>query len=103
MDKSKLVTIILIVVVLAAGGVWIVYQKPFTQTAAEEACINSGGKVVKASCCASASDFPIICGAVGACGCSPENSKVVKSCNCPVGYCFNGNACEATAEGISGF
>jgi hypothetical protein len=56
-------------------------------------CTASGGTVATAQCCTSASDFPSNC-VVGACGCSPSNSHSVQICNCPVGKCFNGSACQ---------
>jgi hypothetical protein len=56
-------------------------------------CTVSGGTVATAQCCTSASDFPSNC-VVGACGCSPSNSHSVQICNCPVGKCFNGSACQ---------
>ena len=56
-------------------------------------CTVSGGTVAIQQCCLSAGDFPSNC-VVGACGCSPSNSHSVQICNCPVGKCFNGTACQ---------
>lgn len=58
----------------------------------EDACIASGGTVATAPCCSSAREFPNTC-AVGACGCSPDNSQETKTCTCPEGTCFDGSAC----------
>ena len=61
-------------------------------TPLEQACLSSGGTVTTQLCCGTASDFPNTC-LIGACGCSPENSKEVKFCECGGGSCFNGTAC----------
>jgi hypothetical protein len=58
----------------------------------EEACVNSGGTVENSLCCESASDFPNLC-LIGACGCSPENSRQIKTCDCGPEKCFNGTEC----------
>jgi hypothetical protein len=63
-------------------------------------CIASGGTVVTKSCCKSVSDFPNTC-LIGACGCSPDNSKEIRVCDCGPGRCFDGNACSSGASGIS--
>ncbi len=55
-------------------------------------CISSGGSVMSGMCCKGASDFPNSC-SIGACSCSPSNSKVVQKCQCPPGSCFDGSAC----------
>ena len=57
-----------------------------------EACVNSGGTAGSALCCTSTADFPNTC-SIGACGCSPENSKNITICQCPSGSCFNGTVC----------
>jgi hypothetical protein len=33
-------------------------------------------------------DFPSTC-EIGACGCSPENSHEVRTCECPAGHCYD--------------
>ena len=58
----------------------------------EMKCINSGGTVSTAMCCKNIIEFPNTC-LVGACGCSPENSHEVKTCDCGEGKCFDGNTC----------
>ena len=52
-------------------------------------CLASGGTVAKEMCCKSAPDFPDTC-LIGACGCSPENSKETLVCQCGDGMCFDG-------------
>ncbi|MCK9393604.1 MAG: hypothetical protein WCX30_02450 [Candidatus Paceibacterota bacterium] len=59
---------------------------------AEKGCISSGGKVITLSCCKTARDFPNFC-VMGACGCSPANSREIKVCECEENKCFNGNDC----------
>ena len=59
------------------------------------ACINSGGIDINASCCQSASDYPNNC-AIGACGCSPDNSKLVHYCDCGPNKCWSGSTCTTT-------
>ena len=58
----------------------------------ELACIASGGTVGTSYCCLGAGEFPNNC-ATGACGCGPGYGEDVKICNCPAGYCFDGNSC----------
>jgi len=60
----------------------------------EQICSLSGGTIKASLCCASASDFPNLC-LIGACGCSPDNSHQIKTCDCGEGKCFNGSACVA--------
>ncbi len=64
----------------------------------EEACIAAGGKVAKNSCCKAVADFPNLC-LIGACGCSPANSKEIKVCDCGAGKCFNGKECVGQEKG----
>ena len=58
----------------------------------EKGCLDSGGTAETGTCCQSAGDFPSSC-LIGACGCAPANSHQVKTCNCEVGKCFDGNSC----------
>ncbi|MCX6761169.1 MAG: hypothetical protein NTZ84_03670 [Candidatus Nealsonbacteria bacterium] len=60
----------------------------------KEASENSGGIMATSTCCKSAKNFPNLC-LIGACGCSPENSRQTKVCDCGNGKCFNGSACVA--------
>jgi hypothetical protein len=60
----------------------------------QKACTDSGGTATNLSCCKSAKEFPNTC-VIGACGCSTENSKQVRTCDCGPGKCFNGTACVA--------
>ena len=55
-------------------------------------CVSSGGTVKTRMCCGSTGDFPNTC-LIGACGCSPENSKETKVCDCGPGKCFDGTSC----------
>jgi hypothetical protein len=51
--------------------------------------------VTTSQCCTSlTADFPNNC-MVGACGCSPQNSKTVNVCRCPTNMCFDGQSCVA--------
>ena len=63
-------------------------------TGPEKACVDSGGNVTTSMCCGSVGDFPNTC-LIGACGCSPENSHEVKTCDCGPDKCFDGTACVA--------
>jgi len=56
-------------------------------------CMAAGGTVKTQLCCGSARDFPNTCN-IGACGCSPENSKTVLVCDCGAGKCWNGSSCK---------
>lgn len=58
----------------------------------EKACLNSGGKISTSLCCLSVSDFSSNC-LIGGCGCSPDNSHQVKTCDCGQNKCFNGEKC----------
>lgn len=55
-------------------------------------CVVAGGTVETQTCCKSTGDFPNLC-AIGACGCSPDNSKATLTCKCPDGKCFDGKDC----------
>ncbi|OPY53644.1 MAG: hypothetical protein A4E49_01341 [Methanosaeta sp. PtaU1.Bin112] len=57
-----------------------------------ENCIRSGGRVTVDMCCKSTPDFPNTC-VIGPCGCSPDNSKETKVCDCGEGRCFDGTSC----------
>ncbi|PIR72356.1 MAG: hypothetical protein COU42_01690 [Candidatus Nealsonbacteria bacterium CG10_big_fil_rev_8_21_14_0_10_36_24] len=58
----------------------------------EKLCIDSGGTASTSLCCKEVSDFPNLC-LIGACGCSPENSHEIKTCDCGEEKCFNGKEC----------
>jgi hypothetical protein len=60
-------------------------------TSLDQACTTSGGTVTTSLCCLSESDFPNTC-AIGACGCSAENSHEVKVCDCG-DKCWDGEKC----------
>ncbi|MBM4345724.1 MAG: hypothetical protein FJ100_20310 [Deltaproteobacteria bacterium] len=55
-------------------------------------CVVAGGTVETQNCCKATADFPNLC-AIGACGCSPDNSKATLVCKCPDGKCFDGKSC----------
>jgi len=59
---------------------------------AEQGCLTSGGTVTSAMCCTTTGDFPNTC-AIGACGCPPDASHEVRTCNCLADSCFDGSAC----------
>jgi len=63
----------------------------------EQACLLSGGGIKTVLCCKSSDDFPNTC-LIGACGCSSDNSKEVKSCDCGLDACFDGKSCQGTGE-----
>jgi hypothetical protein len=58
----------------------------------QKKCKNSGGNLTYGSCCKASEEVPNSC-AIGACGCSSENSKKTKTCKCPENKCFNGESC----------
>ncbi len=58
----------------------------------EAACLDSGGEVSTQLCCGETQDWPDLC-SIGACGCSPDNSREVTICECPEGECFDGERC----------
>ncbi len=60
-------------------------------------CRNSGGTMVSAPCCKLTDDFPSSC-MIGACGCSPDNSKETKICDCGENKCFDGEKCVGISE-----
>jgi hypothetical protein len=55
-----------------------------------ELCSTTGGTISSQLCCASdlVSDFPDSC-SVGACSCAPTSSKMVSTCSCKAGTCFD--------------
>lgn len=58
-----------------------------------QACLASGGVVTASLCCSGlTSDFPDLC-AIGACGCSPSNSKTISTCQCGTNRCWDGQSC----------
>jgi hypothetical protein len=55
-------------------------------------CTTTGGTVSSSLCCNSATDFPNSC-ATGACGCAPEYSHTISTCNCATGCFLPGYGC----------
>jgi len=99
MNKKTIIIIIIAIIIIAGIGYWI-YQSmttPEELTEKEQACINSGGKVSTSLCCGATDDFPNFC-LIGPCGCSPENSHEVKTCDCGPDKCFDGNKCVSLDE-----
>lgn len=91
----KWILVILAIVIL--GGSYWYYRTSMrdsgnSQSGLEKSCIDSGGEVVNSSCCKSVSDFPNTC-LVGACGCAPDSSHEIKTCQCGPNQCFNGKEC----------
>lgn len=58
----------------------------------DNACTDSGGTISSSMCCTITEDFPNTC-AIGACGCSSENSHEVMTCDCGENKCFDGDKC----------
>jgi hypothetical protein len=71
-----------------------------SKISAEQGCIDSGGTVSTSNCCKATTDFPNLC-PIGACGCSPDYSHEVKTCDCGPDKCFNGTKCTAREEACS--
>lgn len=86
LSRIKIVIIVLTATVIIAAGFW------FYQTGVEQTCILSGGSIKTSLCCKLGSDFPNAC-SIGACGCSPSNSRQTKTCDCGEDKCFNGHVC----------
>jgi hypothetical protein len=92
----KLLLIVIILAVIVGGGAFLWYlqenrnvDKSIDQ---EQTCINSGGTITTSLCCEASGDFPSSC-MIGACGCSPNDSHEVKTCDCGVDRCFDGAEC----------
>jgi len=95
--------IIIMAMIIIAGGVFLVFQSQEAEdsqeptdsresTDIEQTCLDSGGTIGTALCCQSTGDFPDTC-AIGVCGCASEYSHQVKICNCGEGRCFDGVNC----------
>lgn len=54
-------------------------------------CVQTGGTESANLCCLSVDDFPSSC-LIGACGCDPDDSHMVKTCECPAGQCYDPDA-----------
>jgi hypothetical protein len=82
-------------IILIAAIVFIVFVyypsihgSTLSKSTEEYSCEDSGGKIITQSCCKSVADFPNTC-LIGACGCSTDNSKEVKVCDCGEGKCWD--------------
>lgn len=58
-----------------------------------EPCTAGGATVGMQLCCNATGDFPNLC-AIGACGCAPNSSHMVRVCVCPGQKCWNGTTCQ---------
>jgi hypothetical protein len=81
-----IITIILISVLYDRFGGHL--GNTLSKSTEESSCEDSGGKIITQSCCKPVADFPNTC-LIGACGCSPDNSKEVKVCDCGEGKCWD--------------
>jgi hypothetical protein len=89
--KPLLVAAIVIAIALAVA-LAVVFVSSNQAASPSEGCTITGGVLVNSLCCKSSGSFPNNC-LIGACGCSPSNSHVVITCQCPQGKCFNGKVC----------
>jgi hypothetical protein len=98
MFKKNSILILFIGIILIAAAYfsyhWFFAAMPTEENPLKAACLASGGTISSSICCDTASDFPNSC-AIGACGCSPENSREIQTCACPAGQCFDGSKCSA--------
>jgi hypothetical protein len=92
MKSKKVLYVVLILVVISFAASYFVMSYGNPNRDEEVDCENSGGHVVTAMCCKGTSDFPNLC-LIGACGCSPSNSREIKICDCGSGKCFDGQKC----------
>ena len=65
---------------------------PMNDASAEERCTASGGTVRMALCCGFVVAFPNTC-LTGACGCAPQGSHQVMTCDCSGENCWDGERC----------
>jgi len=86
MSKTFFIIIALIIIIVAGCLIYLSINK-------EQACSLSGGTITTSLCCQATGDFPNTC-LIGACGCSPEYSHEVKTCDCGADQCFNGIFCK---------
>lgn len=92
---KKIFYIIIIFVVVLTGVLFFTFKNKTSAPVIsdlEKSCVASGGTVQESNCCKLVSDFPNTC-AIGACGCSSENSKITKVCACPNSGCWDGSKC----------
>jgi hypothetical protein len=93
-EKSIIVGVIL--ALLLVGFVWYGYSTANQSSNGEDKsalCTGSGGTIEVAFCCSGADEFPNTC-SIGACGCSLENSKEIRTCNCGEDKCWDGERCK---------
>ena len=55
-------------------------------------CETGGGTFTTMLCCKNVPSLPNTC-VIGACGCSPENSRSTYYCECGAGKCWDGSSC----------
>jgi len=86
--NTMIATILLIVFTIIVGVVITFMINTGIDNSNEKLCKDTGGSVIKASCCKSVGgNFPSNC-YMGQCGCSQEKSHNVKNCECEEGKCF---------------
>lgn len=90
--KNILYVLIILAAVIITVSISFIISTKIASSPQQISCINSGGIITTSSCCGSVNAFPNTC-TIGSCGCSPQSSHNVKSCNCGQGKCFNGTAC----------
>ena len=91
----KKIIIILIIIAIVVVILVVVLSEYIVsdESTLEASCKKSGGTVITASCCKMTADFPNNCfGIVGPCGCSPEHSHEIKTCDCG-DKCWDGKKC----------
>jgi len=89
---AKKLLLVVICLIIIGSGYWIIKSRDQVSSGAEKSCLDSGGQVSVLSCCNQINDFPNLC-LIGPCGCSPNDSHEVKTCDCGQGKCFNGTEC----------
>jgi hypothetical protein len=60
-------------------------------------CTATGGTVSSSLCCSATADFPNSC-LVGACGCAPDYSHTISTCDCTTGCFLPGYGCVGPAN-----
>lgn len=101
-----LLIVIILAIIVGGGALWyagrpekpyqsVKIQKTEVKSNQEQSCFDSGGVVLTSLCCKSSNYFPNSC-IIGACGCSIDDSHMIKTCECGTGKCFDGEKCITT-------